>query len=124
VGCWLTRQVVKVLEEDQTGIANIAVNEKNRTHLIDVDVIPFLFDVITKGGPMDKECSANALWVLAKAQTGKKKIRDHTGAMATLNELSKNSNRGIAAAADRVLLMIKPQPMQQGTIVDKSSLFG
>jgi hypothetical protein len=44
--------------------------------------------------------------------------------MATLNELSKNSNKGIAAAADRVLLMIKPQPMQQGMIVNKSSLFG
>ncbi|XP_031574540.1 uncharacterized protein LOC116308282 isoform X2 [Actinia tenebrosa] len=97
-----------------SGIANIAVNEKNRANLIDAGVIPPLFDVIKKGDPIDKECSANALWLLANSEPGKKKIRDYPGAMATLNELSKNSNKSIAAAAKRVLLRIKQQPMKQG----------
>ncbi|KAK3719587.1 hypothetical protein QZH41_004746 [Actinostola sp. cb2023] len=38
-----------------TGIANIAVNQSNCENLIEVDVIPLLFDILKKGGAIEKE---------------------------------------------------------------------
>ena len=97
-----------------TGIANIAVNPTNCKNLIEADVIPVLFDIMKKGGAIEKESTANALWVLASLPHGKKKIREHPGALDTLKQLSKDPNKNIAAATERVLLRIQQQPMQQG----------
>ena len=71
------------------------------------DAFSLLITLMEKGGDMEKECAANALWSLAKTERDKKKVREEPRSVDTLNKLSRSSNQGVQEAAKRVLLAIK-----------------
>ncbi|XP_070553265.1 neuralized-like protein 4 [Ptychodera flava] len=96
------------------GLGNIAVNDKNKSTMVEGGCIPLFVKLLQRGGTAEQECSANALWVLASMETNKAKIRSEPGALDTLKRLSTHSNDAVRQSAERALLVLKPAvPMQQ-----------
>ena len=74
---------------------------------MDRDVVSLLVLLIGKGGVTEKECAANALWVIAKNSNGKAKIKETANAMEELSRLCTGGNQAVEEAAKRVLLELK-----------------
>ena len=75
--------------------------------MLDRDVVPLLISLIGKGAVNEKECAANALWVIAKNSKGKAKIKETANAMEKLSRLCTSGNQAVQEAAKRVLLEMK-----------------
>ncbi|XP_020620243.1 uncharacterized protein LOC110057985 [Orbicella faveolata] len=97
------------------GLSNLVVNEKNMEAMLDRDALPLFISLIVKGGATEKECAANALWIIAKTSKGKAKIKETANAMEELTRLSKSGNQAIQEAAKRVLLELKETRTTRGT---------
>ena len=95
--------------EIAVGLGNIAVNDKNKELMIDQDVVPPLIDLMNKGGDMEQECAANALWALAKISGGRVKIQQTPRAVETLSKFGRSGKQAVQEAAKRVLLELKQQ---------------
>ena len=67
--------------EIAVGLGNLLVNEQNMEIMLDRDVVSLLVSLIGKGGVTEKECAANALWVIAKDSKGKAKIKEWKNGM-------------------------------------------
>jgi len=93
--------------EIAVGLGNLLVNEHNLEILLDRDIVSLLVSLISKGGVTEKECAANALWVIAKNSKGKAKIKETANAMEQLSRLSTCGNQAVQDAAKRVLLELK-----------------
>ena len=93
--------------EIAVGLGNLLVNEQNMEIMLDRDVVPLLISLIGKGAVNEKECTANALWVIAKNSKGKAKIKETANAMEQLSRLSTCGNQAVQDAAKRVLLELK-----------------
>ena len=94
-------------DEIADGLGNLVFNEKNMEAMLDRDVVPLLISLIGKGGPTEKECAANILWVIAKTSKGKEKIKGTANTVEELTRLSKSGNQSVRGAAKRVLLELK-----------------
>lgn len=101
-------------QEITVGLGNLVVNENNMEAMLDRDVVPLLISLIGKGGATEKECAANALWIIAKTSKGKAKIKETANATEELTRLSKSGNQSVQEAAKRVLLELKETSTTQG----------
>ena len=93
--------------EIAVGLGNLLVNEHNLEILLDRDIVSLLVSLISKGGVTEKECAANALWVISKNSKGKAKIKETANAMEELSRLCTSGNQAVQEAAKRVLLELK-----------------
>ena len=93
--------------EIAVGLGNLLVNEQNMEIMLDRDVVPLLISLIGKGAVNEKECAANALWVISKNSKGKAKIKETANAMEELSRLCTSGNQAVQEAAKRVLLELK-----------------
>ncbi|XP_068725548.1 neuralized-like protein 4 [Montipora capricornis] len=100
--------------EITVGVSNMLVNRQNLEAMLDRDIVALLVSLIDKGGVVEKECAANALWVIAKNPKGKAKIKDTAQAIKELSDLSTNSNQAVKEAAKRVLLELRDTSNIQG----------
>ncbi|XP_006816695.1 neuralized-like protein 4 [Saccoglossus kowalevskii] len=98
--------------EIATGLGNMAINDKNKTTLVEASCLPLFVKLLQKGGPPEQECAANALWTLAKSPSNKIKIASEPGAMDTLRQLSSSNIEAVKQAAERVIMTVNV-PMQQ-----------
>ena len=95
--------------EIAVGVGNIAANDKNKELMIDQDIVLPLIDLMNKGGDMEQECAANALWALAKISGGRVKIQQTPRAVETLTKFGRSGKQAVQEAAKRVLLELKQQ---------------
>jgi len=93
--------------EIAVGLGNLLVNEQNMEIMLDRDAVPLLISLTGKGAVNEKECTANALWVIAKNSKGKAKIKETANAMEELSPLCTSGNQAVQEAAKRVLLELK-----------------
>ena len=100
--------------EIAVGVSNMVVSRQNLEAMLDRDIVALLVSLIDKGGVVEKECAANALWVIAKNPKGKAKIKDTAQAIKELSDLSTNSNQAVKEAAKRVLLELRDTTNIQG----------
>lgn len=101
-------------QEIAVGLGNLLFNERNLETMLDRDVVALLVSLIGKGGIIEKECAANALWIIAKNSKGKAKIKESASAMEELSRTSKNANQAVQEAAKRVLLELRETAYRQG----------
>lgn len=103
-------------QEIAVGVSNLLFNERNLEAMLDRDVVALLISLISKGGVTEKECAANALWVIAKNPKGKVKIKETDNAMEQLLRISTSGNQAVQEAVKRVLLELKDTRNIQGTL--------
>ena len=103
-------------QEIAVGVSNLLFNEQNLEAMLDRDVVALLISLISKGGVTEKECAANALWVIARNAKGKVKIKETANAMEQLLRISTSGNQAVQEAAKRVLLELKDTRNIQGTL--------
>ncbi|XP_073234816.1 neuralized-like protein 4 [Porites lutea] len=101
-------------QEIAVGLGNLLFNERNLETMLDRDVVALLVSLIDKGGIIEKECAANALWIIAKNSKGKAKIKESASAMEELSRTSKSENQDVQEAAKRVLLELRETAYKQG----------
>ena len=99
-------------QEIAVGLGNLLFSERNLETML--DVVALLVSLIGIGGIIEKECAANALWIIAKNSKGKVKIKESASAMEELSRTSKSENQDVQEAAKRVLLELRETAYKQG----------
>ena len=93
--------------EIAVGLGNIAANDNNKERMIEQGAATLFIDLMDKGGDMEQECAANALWALTKVASGREKVKGMRGAVEMLTRLQRSGPQSVQAAARRVLLQLQ-----------------
>ena len=93
--------------EIAVGLGNIAANDNNKERMIEQGAVALFIDLMEKGGDMEQECAANALWALTKVASGRAKVKGMRGAVETPTRLQRSGAQSVQSAARRVLLQLQ-----------------